>query len=47
MENLSVGAELVQKDTETYTNGRTDITNTIVAFNNSVKAPINEWRREG
>jgi hypothetical protein len=47
MKILSVGAELVHEDTETYTNGRTDITKEIVAFYNYVNAPINEWRREG
>ena len=42
MKILSVGAELVHKKTETYTNGRTDITKPIVAFRKSVNAPINK-----
>jgi hypothetical protein len=46
MKNLLVGAELVHEDTETYTNGRTDITKTIVAFGSCVNGPINKWRRE-
>jgi hypothetical protein len=47
MKCLSVGAEWVHEDTEKYTDGRTDITKTLVVFRNSENAPINEWRREG
>ena len=45
MKILSVGAQMVDEDTETDTNGRTDITKTIVAFRKSVNAPTNKRRR--
>ena len=42
---ISVGAELVHGDIETYTEGRTVITKPIVAFRKSVNAAINRWRQ--
>ena len=44
MKLLSVDAELVHEGTETYTNGKTDITKPIVAFGKSVNVTINRWR---
>ena len=45
MKILSVGAELVHGETETYTNGRIDIKKAIVSFRKFVNAPINKYRR--
>jgi len=42
MKILSVGADLVHNETETNTNGRTNITKPIVAFRKSVNAPISK-----
>jgi len=42
MKILSVGAELVHEESDTYTKGRTDITKPIVACRKSVNAPINK-----
>ena len=42
MNTLSVGAELVREDTETYTNALTDITKPIVAFRKSKNSPIDK-----